>query len=190
MDDGHDLDDAIRRAQAGDAAAFDGIVRALAWPVRGWIVARCPPGGDADDVAQRTFISVFRRLAVFVPGSDFRAWVFTIARYELLAETTRLRRIADYHQRLAPAALVDELARRAAAEAPTSERDVEHLQRCLADLDPGLRTLLSERYELGLPLDEIARRAGRSLGAIKKHLFQLRGRLRACIETRAGAERA
>ena len=41
--------------------------------VRTWVVAHCAPGGDADDVAQRTFIEAFKSIAVYREGTDFRA---------------------------------------------------------------------------------------------------------------------
>ena len=56
MGDRQDLEAQIRRVREGDPAGFEAIVRAFEWPVRTWIVAHCPPGGDADDVAQRVFI--------------------------------------------------------------------------------------------------------------------------------------
>src|SRR5438132_12235889 len=94
--------DLIRRALQGDLAAFEDIVRRFEGPVRGWVAAHCPPGGDCDEVAQKTFIAAFTRLGEFKEGTSFSAWLFTIARYQLMTEATRLRRLADYHTRYAP----------------------------------------------------------------------------------------
>jgi RNA polymerase sigma-70 factor (ECF subfamily) len=182
-----DLDDALRRAQAGDLAAFETVIRAFEAPLRAWTVAHCPPGGDADDVAQRTFIEVFRGISGFRAGSDFRAWLFTVARFQMQAEATRLRRRADYHQRYAPRALVDALARSAEA-GEDAECKLDHLKHCLQGLEAPTRILLTQRYDEGLPLEEIARRADRSVGAIKKSLFLLRAKLFDCVRTRLAAD--
>lgn len=182
-----DLDEPLRRAQAGDLDAFEAVVRAFEGPLRAWAVAHCPPGGDADDVAQRAFIEVFRGLSGFRLGTDFRAWLFTVARFQMRAETTRLRRLADYHQRYAPQALVDALARRA-ERGEEADRRLSHLQSCLQGLEASPRSLLAQRYDEGLPLEEIARRSDRSVGAIKKNLFVLRSKLLDCVQSKLAAE--
>lgn len=92
-----DLERAILRVQAGDADAFSELVRAFEWLVRSWVATKCPPGGEVDDVAQRTFIEAFKNIGRYEPGTDFRAWLLTIARYQAMAECTRLRRLTDYH---------------------------------------------------------------------------------------------
>jgi len=174
----------IERLKAGDADAFAEVICAYEWPLRTWIVANCPPGGDADDVAQRTFIEVFRGIGRYQPGTDFAAWLYTVARYQLLAESTRVRRIADYHRRYAPAALSAELERRAAAD-PEVSPQLDHLRACLESIAGPARDLLTWRYTDDLPLIEIAERAGRSVAAVKKQLFLLRGRLHDCMVARA-----
>jgi RNA polymerase sigma-70 factor (ECF subfamily) len=182
-----DLEEQIRRVRDGDPAGFEAIVRAFEWPLRTWIVAHCPPGGDADDVAQRAFIEAFKRIAEYAAGTDFRAWLFAIARYQLMAEATRLRRTADYQRRYGPIALAEELERRAAAAAVPSER-LDRLRDCLGGLNPQAREILGQRYREELPLEEISRRSGRSVGALKKYLFTLRARLHECIARKAATE--
>lgn len=181
-----DLETQIRRVRKGDPAGFEAVLRAFEWPVRTWIVAHCPPGGDADDVAQRTFIEAFKNIGVYREGSDFRGWLFSIARYQLLAETTRLRRIADYHRRYAPVALAEELERR--AETGADAERLDRLRDCLGGLNPQARDILGQRYRDGLPLDEISRRSGRTVGALKKYLFTLRARLHECIARKTATE--
>ncbi len=182
-----ELEEAIRRVRQGDVDAYLHVVRALEGPVRSFVVSRCPPGADADDVAQRTFIAAFRSIGEYRPGSDFKAWIITIARFQLLGETSRLRRIADYHHRMGPPSLIDALERRMDSGAEC-EGKIGHLNSCLRSLDAPLRDLLAQRYEAELSLEEIARKTGRSVGAIKKHLFLLRARLHDCILSKISAE--
>jgi len=115
-------------------AAFEKIVRRFERPVRAWVATHCPPGGDSDEVAQRTFIAAFTRLGEFEEGTNFPAWLFTIARYQLMTEATRLRRLADYQSRYAPDLLDRELERRA-SEAPWAmTARLAHLVTCLEAL--------------------------------------------------------
>jgi RNA polymerase sigma-70 factor, ECF subfamily len=186
-----ELEEQIRRIRKGDPAGFEAVVRAFEWPIRTWVVAHCPPGGDADDVAQRTFIEAFKRIAEYVSGTDFRAWLFAIAKYQLLGEATRLRRTADYHRRYAPHALVEELERRtSAADATSRSERIDQLRDCLSGLNPQARDILSQRYHDGMPLEEISRRSGRSVGALKKYLFTLRAKLHECIARKTATETA
>ncbi|HVE40150.1 MAG TPA: sigma-70 family RNA polymerase sigma factor [Planctomycetota bacterium] len=185
--DKQDLEAQIRRVREGDPAGFEAIVRAFEWPLRTWVLSHCPPGGDADDVAQRAFIEAFKRIGEYAAETDFRAWLFAIGRYQLMAEATRLRRTADYHRRYAPIALAEELERRAAAAAAPSDR-LDRLRACMGGLNPQAREILGQRYREELPLEEISRRSGRSVGALKKYLFTLRARLHECIARKAATE--
>lgn len=182
-----DLDTLLLNAQKGDLDAFEAVVRQFEGPLRAWTIAHCPPGGDADDVAQKTFIEIFRRISEYRPGSDFRAWLFTVARFQMRAEVTRLQRLADYHQRYAPRALTDELQRRADSHLDEPAQRVEWLKQCVQKLSEPNRQILADRYEASLPLDEIARRTNRSVGAIKKQLFILRAKLLECVQASARA---
>jgi RNA polymerase sigma-70 factor, ECF subfamily len=191
MADSRDLEAAIRRVREGDPAGFEAVVRAFEWPLRTWIVAHCPPGGDADDVAQRTFIEAFKKIAEYASGTDFRAWLFTIARYQLMAESTRLRRTADYHRRYAPHALAEELERRVdAVQGAVRSEQLDQLRDCLGGLNPQARDILGQRYREGMALEEISRRSGRSVGALKKYLFTLRAKLHECIARKTATETA
>ena len=184
------IDDCVIRVQAGDLDAFVEIVRQCERKVRAWVVSRCPPGGDADDVAQKTFIEAFRRIDEYEPRTDFRAWLFAIARFQLLAETTRLKRLTDYHSRYAPVALSHELERRIESSTSHNSERLDHLESCLESVDGPLREILDWRYADELPLAEIADRTNRSVGAIKKQLFVLRQKLHECIQRKMSAEAA
>jgi RNA polymerase sigma-70 factor (ECF subfamily) len=178
----------IRRARAGDMAAFEEIVRRFERPVRAWVATHCPPGGDSDEVAQRTFIAAFTRLGEFEEGTNFPAWLFTIARYQLMTEATRLRRLADYQSRYAPDLLDRELERRA-SEAPWGmTARLAHLVTCLEALGESGRQFVEWRYTEQISLQEMGERAGRSLAAVKKQLWLLRQKLQECIERKLAAE--
>ena len=171
--------------------AFENVVRLFQREIRAWSVVNSPPGVDADEVAQRTFIAACQRVGDYKIGTNFRAWLYAIARYQLMSQITTMRRIADYHRRHAPELISRELDRFAEEETPPEILDrLAALRLCLSSLDENGNQLLTWRYEEGIPLAEMSERSGRSIGAIKKSLFMLRKKLHACIqgklETREG----
>lgn len=182
-------DETYRLANAGDMRAIEAIVRHHQAAVRAWLAAHCPLGGDADDVAQRTFVAAITRLADFEVGTNFRAWLFSIARYQLMSEATRLRRLADYHSRLAPEILARELERRAQEPEDRTTERLMHLRECVAAMSESARQFIQWRYDDQLPLEDMAARTGRSVGAIKKQLWLLRQKLQQCMEDKLAAEK-
>ena len=180
--DGNLADDVYRRAQAGDMQAIEAIVGHYQRRIRAWLATHCPVGGDADEVAQRTFVAAVTRIAEFEVGTNFRAWLFTIARYQLMTEATRLRRLADYHSRIAPDLLAREMERRAQQPDENTIERLQYLRECLAAMGESASQLIEWRYAAEISLEEMAARTGRTSGAIKKQLWQLRRKLQECIE--------
>lgn len=186
------LQDTIRRAQSRDADAFADLVREFQRPVRAFVASRSVPGVEIDEIAQRVFVTVFRRLDQFEPGTRFLAWLLSIAHHELLAETTRLKRRADYHTRYIPYVLALEVERRNQSH-PTEEQlqaKMQFLQECVQSMRPADQEMIRWRYQEEAALTEIANRTARSLGAIKKHLHTLRRKLHDCIQSKLVAEGA
>jgi len=187
MIDDSQLEDAILRTREGETAAFEAVVRRFERPLRTWLAGHVPPGIDVDEVAQRTFVAVFTRLSDYTPGTRFEAWLFTIARYQLKTEVTRLRRVADYHARYAPDLLQRELQRRSSEPPELLATRLDHLEVCLGTLGEHLRRFVTWRYEEEILLEEMAARSGRSVAAVKKQLWLIRQKLQQCIETRMEA---
>lgn len=185
--DNSKLEDAIRRTREGETAAFELVVRRFERPLRTWLAGHVPPGIDVDEVAQRTFVAVFTRLDDYTPGTRFDAWLFTIARYQLKTEVTRLRRVADYHARYAPDLLQRELQRRSDDRPELLADRLDHLAVCLETLGEHLRRFITWRYEEEIPLEEMSARSGRSVAAVKKQLWLIRQKLQQCIEIRMAA---
>ncbi|MFM9194231.1 MAG: sigma-70 family RNA polymerase sigma factor [Planctomycetia bacterium] len=180
---------AIRQVRAGDVQAFATIVRRFERPLRDWLVAHAPPAADVDEIAQASFVAAYGRLDDYTAGTCFAAWLFTIARYQLKTETTRLRRIADYHSRYAPDLLARELDRRSEQPMDADDR-LAFLRECLEAVDERRRRFLTWRYDEKIPLTEMADRSGRSVMAVKKQLWLLRQQLQQCVEAKAAAARA
>lgn len=174
--------------RGGNTAAFEVVVRRFERPLRAWLATHAPPGVDVDEVAQQSFLAAFARLSDYEAGTNFAAWLFTIARFHLKTEVSRLRRVADYHVRHAPALLQRELERRSSEPPEIQQMRLEHLQTCIGGLGEHLHRFITWRYAEEIPLEEMAARSGRSVAAVKKQLWKLRRKLHECVEARMTAE--
>lgn len=182
-----ELAEVLGRVRKGEVPPFEAVVRRFERPLRAWLAAQAPPGVDSDELTQLTFVAAFTRLNEFEVGTNFGAWLFTIARYQLRTETTRLRRVADYQARYAPDLLQRELERRDTRPPELWEARLESLRACLDALSDPLRRFITWRYEEEIPLEEISVRCGRSVAAVKKQLWTLRQGLHDCVERRLAA---
>lgn len=180
MSEGDPLAAAIRRAQLGDAEAFAPIVEAYAPLLRAWCAAHAPSWVDSDEVAQVTLINTYRALPRFAVGSDFAAWLLTIARNVLRGELRRTRRA-----RRVP---LDDLAQAEMAAPDGDPTLVDRLRRCLERLPGGVRGLLDAYYGEGRSLADLARASADSISALKSRLHQVRRRLADCVGRAAGGE--
>ena len=149
-------------------------------PLRLYVQSLLPGDVSAADVAQQTNTTAWKKRADFEPGTNFKAWIFAIARYEVL--NYRKRQARD--SRLVFGEEIEQLfAEDLSTRDETTERRHEALRGCLAKLRPQDRDLLMHRYDADAgTLDEFADRVGRSVGGLKVTLHRLRNALLNCIE--------
>lgn len=181
------IEESLRRVRNGEVDQFEVIVRHFERPLRAWLAARSAPGIDVDEIAQQSFLAAYTRLADFAPGTDFAAWLFTIANYQLKTETTRTRRVADYRSRCAADLLARELDRQSAEPSEHFAERLEHLRHCVASLGETMLRFIRWRYEDEISLEEMGERSERSVASVKKLLWNLRNQLRECVESRMAA---
>lgn len=75
----------VRRAQAGDRAAFAALVDRYWNPVRAWLAGLTGGEHAAEDLTQETFLKAWVGLPSLASCEAFRVWLFRIARNEFLA---------------------------------------------------------------------------------------------------------
>lgn len=84
-------DDAVRRLQHGDEAAWASWYTELAGPIRGYVRSR--GAADPDDVVGEVFAAAAERIGAFEGGAEnLRPWLFTIAHHRLADDHRRRRR--------------------------------------------------------------------------------------------------
>lgn len=173
-----ELDDlTLKRAQRGESAAFRTLVETYQRGVFAILSRMLGPRGRrhrVEDLAQETFLRVYRALPGWVPEGPARlsSWILTIA--------TRLA--IDELERASSRDLPLDAAKRLAAR-DTSDRDAERrstgeaIARAVATLDPGFQAvfLLRELHEL--EYEEIARALDIDVGTVKSRLHRARAAL-------------
>ena len=68
----------VRRAQAGDVAAFGELVERNRRAVFRAALAAVGSAAEADDVAQEAFVTAFQKLDGFRGEASFKTWLLTI----------------------------------------------------------------------------------------------------------------
>lgn len=178
---GADLDPfTLARAQRGHADAQRALVLRYQRPVFGLLtrmLARVDDGALAEDLAQETFLRVFRGLSGFDPGGPARlsTWILTIA-----------SRLAIDRMRASgrtPTPLGDP-----PAPSPTPDHDVDRkrlahaIEHAIDDLGAAYRAAFVLRELHGLSYTEIAEALQIDLGTVRSRLARARARLRTALE--------
>lgn len=146
-------------------------------PLRGFVYGLVPRRHLVDDVVQETFVTACQKADQFEPGTNFRAWIFAIARYKVLAllKTQGAKPgVLDYD-------VVDMLAEESEEDDNLQER-VALLEDCVRKLARTAHQAIVLRYAEGLGPTEIAERMGWSVNALNVALSRARIFLRRCVE--------
>lgn len=172
-----------------DTAAAGGIARSGDWREAvttqipslrafAWSLAR--NGADADDLVQETLTKAWTYRDRFEPGTNLRAWLFTILRnswYSAVAK--RSREVADEDGHHA--------ARLTAEGSQEWTVELSALRLALDDLPPEHREAIVMVGAAGLSYEEAAEIAGCALGTIKSRVNRARNRLAEAMDMPRGA---
>jgi RNA polymerase sigma factor (sigma-70 family) len=146
--------------------------------IRSWFAARVASAQDADDLAEE----VFAQLARGDPSDDLKAYIAVAARNALARYRRRRARERDFLQRLLEVtARADEMRAdepRDPSEEGESSAELGPVEKVLRTLPRAQAQLLRLRFLKGLPMAEVARRAGCSREVAYKRLQRIIKRLR------------
>lgn len=100
----------VARAKAGDAAAFDELVRKYRPRVYSLALHLTGQASDADDITQDAFLKAYHKLAEFEGRSEFFTWIYRITLHRALnvkRDQKRRRTVPFDDPRLVAAVAVD-----------------------------------------------------------------------------------
>ncbi len=182
--------DLIARAQEGDDDAFADLVRRHQRPVVHFCQRMLGSREDAEDVAQESFIRVYRYLHRLKPEAKFSTALFGIARnltLNFIRDAKRRGRGVTYSMTREDESerLVQDESKRPDREART--REVEAMiEKCMQMISPEHREVLLLRNVMGLDYEAIAKTLKCRKGTVKSRLARAREQLRAKVAEVAG----
>lgn len=186
--------DLMLRVQRGDRGAFTELVEKYQRPVYNFILRTLRDETEAEDLAQNTFVQVWKSAERYRANARFTTWLFTIARNLCLNEIRRRSRhpadsldgFASGDDEQAAPQIEDRTAVSPPGKVLQGELE-DKLAEALAGLPENQRTaiLLCQRDELSY--DAIAEVLGCSLSATKSLIFRgretLKLKLKAYLKT-------
>jgi RNA polymerase sigma-70 factor (ECF subfamily) len=177
-------DTLVHRAQAGDRAAFAGLVERYWERLYRWLYHLTHDRHTAEDLTQEAFLKVLAHLERFRAGTNFRAWLFRIA-HNSFANHLRARA-----RRREP--LPDDLA--ASDQGPVavleSRENLQELARAVAELPTEFRAALLLRVEEDLSFRQIAEVLGLTEETARWRVFKARQKLLASLGISLEPEKA
>jgi RNA polymerase sigma factor (sigma-70 family) len=170
-----------RVATRGDRDAFKLLFEHFAPRVKGFLVKTGMSADAAEEIAQNTLLTVWRKAAQFDPSSaGAAAWIFTIARNLRIDAARRSARQARVSQPVAADDMSD------AADSPettlTRRDDVSRVAAALLRLSEEQSTVIRMSFIEERPHADIASALGIPLGTVKSRIRLAMIRLRNLLE--------
>ena len=175
------LDDTIRRAQGGDAAAFEDLYRQHSRRVYGLCLRMVSDPFEAEDLAQEAFLQLFRKIHTFRGESAFSSWL-----HRLTANVV----LMSFRKKKAHLTSLDEISRvnddDSGQKLEIAETDVRlagmfdrvNLQSAIDSLPEGYKRMFLLHDLHGYEHNEIAEILDCSVGNSKSQVHKARKRLR------------
>lgn len=175
-----------RRAQVGDRAAFELLVRRYLHAVHAVAASFLRERADVEDVAQETFLRALQSIRDFNPARPFAPWLYQIARNVARNRLKWQRR----HPSESLAAEETSLADSRPSPATGAERSELRatLERAVEELPDRRRTVFRLVDMEGYTAQETGALMGLTSGAVRAHLHHARRALRARLEPLLNSE--
>jgi len=179
--DSASLSQLIRRAQQGDAEAFEAIYRLHSQRVYALCLRMLGNPTEAEDLAQEAFLQLFRKIHTFRGESAFSSWLHRLTANVVLMSFRKKRPVATS---LDEVTRIDEDSDLPRKEIGVTDLQLSgvfdrvNLQAAIAQLPEGYKSMFILHDLHGYEHNEIAEILGCSVGNSKSQLHKARKRLR------------
>lgn len=164
---------------ADDQAQFQGELSALVPNLRAFARSLSGNADAADDLVQETLVKAWKSRASFAPGSNLKAWLFTILRNTFLSERRKRKyEVHDVDGRLAGQLSV--------AGEQSGHMDLLDFSKAFANLPEEQREALILVGAEGFAYEEAARMCGCAVGTIKSRVNRARVKLIELLDAEDG----
>ena len=147
----------------------------------GFIFKRTANRDQAREILQETNLVLCRKAAGYTPGTNFIAWAFRVAHFQILAyrKTMSREKLVFDDELLAEMEAIDNEERN-----QVRDRRREALGLCLDSLSESHRKLMERRYFHAEAVQDIAAEVDKSVNAVSKILHRTRHSLMKCVSSR------
>lgn len=160
----HDAD-----AKEGRKGLRDELLAAIP-PLRAFAVSLTADTDRADDLVQETLVKAWSNLDSFTPGTNMRAWLFTILRNTFYSNHRKQRReVQDVDG--------EHAARLATHPSQNGHMDLADFRESLSQLPPDQREALILIGASGFSYEEAAEICGCAVGTVKSRVNRARNKL-------------
>ncbi|HZF00223.1 MAG TPA: sigma-70 family RNA polymerase sigma factor [Planctomycetota bacterium] len=183
------VEQAIREVQAGSPASYGIVVQGYARRVRALVAKHCPPSVETDEIAHLTFVTAYREIQRYRPGTQFFGWLASIAKMLIMAELKRVKRDAHNRQNYLDYETAVGLEEMAADPSEAGDAKVRALRTCTSQLSEEHQSLIRLRYAEDHSIRNLSAKLNKTLSAVKVQLFFIRKKLRECVGRRLALQR-
>ena len=169
-------DDVIRRAQERDMDAFEEIYRAQVPRVYGVCLRMTANATRAEELTQKTFVTVWEKLPLFRGESAFTSWLHRVAVNTVLAD------LRSEHRRAQRVFATEDPAVFETPPSPPPAGTRLDLEQAIAGLPPQARAVFVLHDVEGWQHQEIAEQLGVAVGTTKAQLHRARKLLQEALQ--------
>lgn len=176
-----ELNQLLLQTGRNDQKAFAELYRRTSSKLFGVCLRMLRDRGEAEEVLQETYTTVWRRAATFDMGkASAITWLVTLARNKAI---DRLRQHRE--ELLDDPARLDETVDEQPTPAAGAETSQEYrrLQQCLDELEPQQQRSVREAFFTGATYNELATRCKVPLGTMKSWIRRSLMQLRTCLDS-------
>ncbi|MEI6787841.1 MAG: sigma-70 family RNA polymerase sigma factor [bacterium] len=176
------LDQTIAQIRAGNSDLYGKIVDEFEGKVRAVVAAMIPDPNRIPDMTQEVFITAYRRLDSYRPGTNFPAWLSTIARNVAQNERRRWYRQREKEAGFKAEAIhcVEPQIDRVMDDMP--EDTLDALKDCVSRLQGKSQDVMQGFYYKDQPLVELADRLRITENSVKVILHRARQAIGSCLQ--------
>lgn len=168
-------DELIQRAQGGDLRSFETLYRMHVGRTYALALRMVGDAPTAEEVVQDIWVRAWQRLDSFNGESAFSTWLHR------LAVNLTIDHLRSHRRRESRSASLDDPRARSRSARPDRPGDRLDLERAIAGLPEGARTVFVLHEVEGLPCRDVAEVTGTAVGTVKSQLFRARQLLREAL---------
>jgi RNA polymerase sigma-70 factor (ECF subfamily) len=183
----------VAQLQAGDAGpALTGLEQRYGKRIYHFVHGMVRDPHLAQDVTQEVFEKLLLKNELYRPGTNFRAWLFEVARNQALSALRSRQRLPrpisslQNHEDGDPADLIETMQAPADGRALEEEEFMAAFQAAVAELPDHYRTVFELCVRQGVPYQDAGHELGLPTGTVAIRIMRARKRLFATLQHHLG----